>query len=108
MTRSPTGFGHLLCALDRYLGVSQEIALVGDPADGRTQALLDVVRGRFRPNAAIALAAPGAAKAAEIPLLAGRPQRDGRPTAYVCERFACRAPVTEPEQLAKQLDQKRQ
>ena len=28
-----------------------------------------------------------------VPLLADRPPRDGRTTTYICERFACRAPV---------------
>jgi uncharacterized protein YyaL (SSP411 family) len=28
---------------------------------------------------------------------------DGAPAVYVCENFACRAPVTAPENLSKEL-----
>jgi uncharacterized protein YyaL (SSP411 family) len=35
-----------------------------------------------------------------VPLLVGRDLVDGHPAAYVCEHFACQAPVGEPEALA--------
>jgi uncharacterized protein YyaL (SSP411 family) len=38
-----------------------------------------------------------------VPLLRGRPMRDGQPTAYVCRGFVCQQPVTTAEDLAAQL-----
>jgi uncharacterized protein YyaL (SSP411 family) len=105
-TRAPGGFGHALCALDLYLGPSKELAVVGDRADPNTSGLLQEVLGTYRPNLVVALAAPGdRAAAAEIELLRDRVQVDHAPTAYVCERFACKLPVTSPAALAEQLSQ---
>jgi uncharacterized protein YyaL (SSP411 family) len=55
----------------------------------------------------IALRRPGAAGDADaqgIPLLAERTAVDGRATAYVCEQFACRLPVTDVASLIQQLE----
>jgi len=102
---APTAFGHALCALDLYLGPSREVAIVGDPEDERTRSLVYEVHGaRFLPNAVVALGDPRDEEAADaVALLRDRPQLGGLPTAYVCRRFACRLPVTRPQDLAEQL-----
>jgi uncharacterized protein len=105
MTSAPGGFGQALCALDLYLGPSHEVAIVGDPEAADTRALVDeVVRARWRPNLVLAVTSPYDLDAAEIvALLADRRAIDGKPTAYVCQGFVCRLPVTGPEELAAQF-----
>jgi uncharacterized protein YyaL (SSP411 family) len=102
---APSGFGQALCALDLYLGPSYEIAIVGDPEASDTKALVDeVVRARWRPNLVLAVASPKEIDAAEtVALLRTRSAVDSKPTAYVCQRFVCRLPVTSLEELATQL-----
>jgi hypothetical protein len=91
--RHPDGFAHLLRALDFHLSPTKEVALVGAPlAD-----LAREVRSGYRPHLVLAAGPEGAAVPA---LLRDRPAVDGKPTAYVCERFACQAPVTGREELA--------
>jgi uncharacterized protein YyaL (SSP411 family) len=80
------------------------VAIVGEPDDPATGALVAEVWGRYLPNTVLAASAPGDADAAKaVLLLQGRDPVDGRPAAYVCERFVCRRPVTEPSDLAAQL-----
>jgi uncharacterized protein YyaL (SSP411 family) len=95
--KHPQAFGHLLQALDFHLSPVKEVALVGDDL----RPLERVVRGAFRPH--LVLAAGSAGGADGVPLLEGRSPVDGRPAAYVCERFACKAPVTEPDELERLL-----
>jgi uncharacterized protein YyaL (SSP411 family) len=93
-----TGFAFLLGALERAVTPPIEIALVG-----HDRALRAEVFGRLLPASVVVQAEPGTG-ADLTPLLEGRELVDGRPTAYVCERFACRLPVTAPEALRAELD----
>ncbi|MGH2375357.1 MAG: thioredoxin domain-containing protein [bacterium] len=97
----PTGFAQWLCALDFALGKPKEVAIVGDPAAQDTRALLQVVRGAYRPNQVVAVGQVGDPQ--PVPLLAGRSPLDSHATAFVCENFTCNLPVTDPEALAAQL-----
>lgn len=113
--RHPGACGHLLLALDFYLAPDvREVAILGAAPDGELPAL---VRSRYRPHVVLAGArepvAPGAGAGSTgdrdgggpvVPLLEHRSLRHGGPTAYVCERFACQAPVTERRTLAALLD----
>ena len=83
---------------------SQEVAIIGDLEEPETTDLLGTLRARYRPNTVIACAAPDDLLANEaIALLTGRPSLEGLSTAYVCSNFTCKLPVTDPDELTKQL-----
>jgi uncharacterized protein YyaL (SSP411 family) len=102
MAAYPTAFAQWLSALDFALAAPREVAIIGDLRAADTRSLLDVAGKPYRPNQV--LAAGRAGEHSPVPLLAGREPRDGRATAYVCEHFACRMPVTAPADLAALLD----
>jgi len=107
MRRYPTGFGRYLAALDFHLGPVPEIALVwpaGSGGEAAAAPLLERVFGRYLPNRVVAGMADGAKEAAALPLLAGKRAEGGRATAYLCRKYVCQAPTSDPDALARQLD----
>jgi hypothetical protein len=101
LIQSPLGFAQWLNALDFALSNPKEIAIVGEQGSDGAQALLAVIRTGYRPHQVVALAAPDRPSA--IPLLLDRSAINGRATAYVCVRFACQRPTTDPQTLADQV-----
>jgi uncharacterized protein YyaL (SSP411 family) len=100
----PDAFGHLLQAIDFHISTIREVALIapvnGSGDSAKLGELAGVVRSAHRPHVVLA----GGPEGSERPeLLRERPAVEGRPAAYVCENFSCRAPVTEPEALAAAL-----
>ena len=92
LTRAPSAFGWLLVALDQHLAPHREIAIAGDRDAPVAHAAVDAAA----PTDVIAF---GPSEA--IPLLSGRTEVDGRTAVYLCERFACALPVTEPERVRR-------
>jgi uncharacterized protein len=88
--QAPSAFGHVLCALDLYFSPPRELAIVGPPDSEVARAAL----APFEPNAVVAFG-----PSEGVPLLEGKSLVDGGPAVYVCENFACRAPVTEAAEL---------
>ena len=88
--RAPSAFGHALNALDLYLAPPRELAVIGTPEDDVARAAL----AGFDPDTVAAFG-----PADDVPLLAGKDYVDGKAAVYVCERFTCKAPVTEASEL---------
>jgi uncharacterized protein YyaL (SSP411 family) len=92
MLAGGAGLPQMLVAQMFAMGKPMEIVLAG-PRD-RQNAMLAEIRKRFLPNAVVM-------QASDAP--AAMPAVDGLATAYVCENYACKLPVTEPRALAELL-----
>jgi uncharacterized protein YyaL (SSP411 family) len=95
LPHAPSAFGHVLTALDLHFAPPREIAVVGPPDSEVARAAL----APFDPNAVVAFGPTDA-----VPLLQGKTLVGDRPAVYVCENFACRAPVTDPAELHAALN----
>jgi len=105
-SRAPSAYAsHMIAALFAE-EPPVEIGIVGPAGDRRTRELLAVVRDRYRSRPVVQLAAPGVG-AGRRRVLEGKRPLDGRPTAWVCRDYACRQPVTDPAELARELDDPR-
>jgi uncharacterized protein YyaL (SSP411 family) len=98
----PTAFAKWLCAADFALGPLKEVAIVGNPSDKSTLALLDQLWKSYRPRQVAAISAFPPPEGSPA-LLNDRPLVDGQPAAYVCQGFVCQRPVTTPDELASIL-----
>ena len=95
MQQSPTAAGQMLLALDMYLGPTPEIVILGDPNSPATQEILADLGRRYLPNKIVALRSAGAGQHEPVldPMFAGKQMLAGEPTVFVCQNFACQAPV---------------
>jgi uncharacterized protein YyaL (SSP411 family) len=101
----PTAFARWLSAVDFSLANVKQVAILGKAGDPGVQAFLEALNSSYRPNLVLA-AAPFPVPAGAPALFLEKTLIDGKATAYVCESFTCKLPVTKREDLEQQLREK--
>ncbi|MDE3721742.1 thioredoxin domain-containing protein [Nocardiopsis sp. N85] len=102
--KAPRFAGWALAVGEGLLSGPLEVAIVGDPADPATSELVRTAL-TWAPLGTVLSRGDGLDDGG-VPLLRDRVRLDGRPTAYVCEGFVCRLPVTSPDELRALLARK--
>lgn len=95
----PEAVPYLLSVLQMIEGETLQLVITGDLADSKTEALIDTARAIYQPNRVII----HATESHPAPFVQKLAQETKTPTAYFCVNGACRLPVTESEELRKQL-----
>jgi uncharacterized protein YyaL (SSP411 family) len=106
--KAPHGLPQLLCALELALEPTRQLVIAGDPKSADFQALMAVLWERTGARRSPLAADGGEGQrwlAERAPWIAEMKPVDGRATAYVCEHFTCRPPVTDAAELRAALAQ---
>lgn len=104
--RYPSAFTFFLTALQLVLYPTKEIVLSANSENDPGLAdMIAVLRESFLPQATVLLrTSDNADKLAEIaPFTSDQIPRQGMPTAYVCENFACQEPVVEMDSFRAKI-----
>ena len=107
LSHFPSAMPQMLVALDFSLSKPRQIVIAGKKNTPETKALLTEVHRQFLPKTILLLAdgAEGQKYLGEKnEAIRAMSMVKGKPAAYVCENFTCKAPATDPKQLAKLLE----
>ena len=107
LSHFPSAMPQMLVALDYSLSKPRQIVIAGRKDAPETKALLKEVHRHFLPKTILLLADGGEGQkylGEKNEAIRAMSLVDGKPAAYVCENFTCKAPVTDAGQLAKLLN----
>ncbi len=89
-------------------GKASEIVLVGDSKTKAAQSFIDLINKSFLPYSVVVMKSEEEAENLSnlIPYTEGQNMIDNKPTAYICENFACRTPITDSSEFEKVIKYK--
>ncbi len=105
--QSPTSLSAMLIALNFSIGPAREIVIAADASRPDTKEMLKLIHRRFLPNTVVLLHQTGkAGEAIEkiAPFVKFQVAINNKATAYVCENYVCKQPVTEIDLLKNLLE----
>ena len=94
----PTAYTQFLVAVDFMLGPSQEIVITGDPVLEESREMIAFAQQAFLPNKVLLFRAEGDAgrKLSTLsPFVEGMRPLNRKLTVYLCEKYTCKAPITD-------------
>jgi len=98
--KAPTSFGAALQSVDFVEGNSQEIVIAGSQDDSEIEQFIRLLHDQFLPRAVIILDDPEDNTIRNlVPYLSDFGMKDGKPTAYVCQNYACELPTNDPDKM---------
>lgn len=103
MEQAPAAVAAWLGTVDLMTSNMREVVVIGVANDSETDELVGASRHDYQPNMVFAGAYGELMVDEASPLLQGRGMIDGKPAAYVCENYACKAPVSSVEELQELL-----
>jgi len=106
LSHFPSAMPQMLVALDYSLSKPRQIVIAGKKDAPETKALIKEVHRHFLPKTILVLADGGEDQkylGEKNEAIRAMSPIDGKPAAYVCENFTCKAPVTEPKALSNFL-----
>jgi uncharacterized protein YyaL (SSP411 family) len=106
LSRYPAGYTQLLQSANWFLHPTREVVIVGFPGKPSTEAMFSVARSA-RLQQTVVLFKPGDDSELVIelsPFIKSMQAVDGNATAYICQNFSCREPLTDAKELQTVLN----
>lgn len=100
----PKGYSYALTALLFIQEAGKEIVIVSDKAGEETKKMTDIINEEFRPFAVSLLYIRENKDIVKlVPFISDYKSVDGKPAAFICEKFSCQAPVTDSVKFKQML-----
>ncbi|MGH9721225.1 MAG: thioredoxin domain-containing protein [Bryobacteraceae bacterium] len=106
LAAAPVGVPLLLAAYEFSLSKPKQIVLAGDRSSPDMRRLLSELHARFLPNRIVLMLDSDTARSTLskfLPVLTNMTELRGKPTAYVCEDYACKLPTADAAKFAELL-----
>jgi len=107
LLNAPSELPAMVAAMTMMLEPPRQIVIAGSAGAADTKAMMRIAHGQFMPFRIIVPAYGGASQlrlATYMPVVKEMKPIDKKATAYVCEHYVCRLPVSDPDQLTKSLE----